>query len=80
MELASVKKESVPYTEAVLTFFLEGLAAADFISDIIIMIAMVRAQHVMWFSISVFTMICPFLMGYGSLVSLKILEIKNLVK
>jgi hypothetical protein len=31
----------------------------------------------MWYSFSLFTMMCPFFMGYGSLVSLKIKQIKE---
>jgi len=38
---------------------------------------MIVAQHTMWFSLSLLSMLCPFLMGYGSLVSLKIAEIKS---
>jgi hypothetical protein len=70
-------KHEPPIAEAVLTFLLEGLAAGDLITDLMLMKAMVLGRHVAWFSLSLFMMLCPFLMGYGSLVSLKIAEIKE---
>ena len=38
---------------------------------------MIEHRHAAWFSLSAFLFACPFLMGYGSLVSLKIAEVKE---
>ena len=67
-------------TEVILSLILEILSAADLVSDIIIMKAMVETAHIVWFSISIFTMLCPFLMGYGSFISLRIEDIKETLR
>jgi hypothetical protein len=56
----------------ILSFTLEFLSSADLVSDIYIMIGLSQSGHLAWFTITLFTMVCPFLMGYGSLITLRI--------
>jgi len=64
-------------TEMVLSFILESLAASDLVSDIWVMLEMLKAKHAAWFAYSYFTMMCPFLMGYGCILGLKISSIRR---
>ncbi len=58
-----------------LIFVIEGLASTDLVFDIIILVELIKGRHIGWFAISTFMMICPFLMGYGSMLTLRMNQI-----
>ena len=63
-----------------MVWFLEAIAAFDFYFDFRIMISLSESGELMWSTLTIFTMICPFLMCYGSLISLRVsylTELKN---
>jgi len=70
-EKVKIERDIVPLTEIILTLFLETLSGLDLITDILIMRELIYSEHPAWFTLSLFMMMSPFLMGYGSMVTLK---------
>lgn len=55
--------------EFVLSLFIESSSLADFFSDYVILQALAMSVDTMWFSFTLFTMLCPYYTVYTSLMT-----------
>ena len=60
----AIKEKSEGFFVKFLEFILELIAAGDFVTDIIVLRQLGKTRHAMWFTITVVSIIMPFLISY----------------
>jgi len=66
--------------DLILQTSLEISSLGDFISDSVILYALYKSGHTFWFSLTFFTMVCPYYTSYTTIMSFQILSIKEKLK
>lgn len=64
--------------ETYLNGFIEISSALDFFSDMWVLYQLSKSTDTAWFTITLFTMICPYYTVYSSLMTFKINDIRKL--
>ena len=59
------------YTEMMFTFTLEVIALFDLFGDVLFLIVLWQANHIIWFTLSIFTIMAPLYVCYVPLISVQ---------
>lgn len=67
-EIVKTKKDHI-VVETFLTFFIELISFSDFLTDGLILFELGESKSTLMFSISLFTMLCPYYTAYTTLMN-----------